>query len=942
MVRRPLLAASALLLLGLVSSMVRAGDSAAPLKVLFLGDKDHHQPSDRAAQLIPVMAGRGIDIQYTEAKADLNAANLAKYDALLIYANITRIEPEQEKALLEYVEGGGGFVPIHCASYCFLNSEPYVALVGAQFQRHSTGEFDTKVVDADHSIMKGFEPFRTWDETYVHTKHNEKERHVLQVRAEGDREEPWTWVRTQGKGRVFYTAYGHDYRTWTMPGFQDLIERGIRWASGKGQVYDSRPRVPAGLKAFEFEPAGANIPNYLPSNRWGTQGEPFTQMQKPVSPEESVKHMVVPHGFEPRLFAAEPQIAKPIAMAWDHRGRLWIGETVDYPNNLQRRGEGHDRISILEDTDNDGQADKFTVFADKLSIPSSLVFANGGLIINQVPNVVFLKDTDGDDKADVRQVLFTGWGTDDTHAGPSNLRWGFDNWIWGIVGYSGYRGVVGGETLDFRQAFYRFKPDGSKLESLRNTNNNSWGVGFSEEGLVFGSTANGCPSVYLPIPNRYYERVRGFSPRVLRMISDSFRFFPITDKVRQVDWFGGFTAGAGHALYTARTYPSQYWNSTAFVSEPTGHLTATFTLQRKGSDVVAHYGWNLVASNDEWTSPIVAEVGPDGHVWVIDWYNYIVQHNPTPQGFKTGKGNAYETPLRDKTHGRIYRIVSKDAKPAPRITLNPSDPRSLVNGLKSDNQFWRLTAQRLLVERGQRDVAPELLALVNDKSLDAIGLNPAAIHALWTLKGLGLLEEGADPAAVTAGVGALRHESAGVRRNALQVLPRNDRTAQAILAANLLNDPDAQVRLAALLALAEMPASDSIAAALAKALVAGVADGDHWLTDAFICSGATHDRAFLAQLAAQKFGRKPSEEVVSVADQVAEHYGRGGPVDSVSGLIVALADSDASVANAIVVGLARGWPRDRAPKLDEATEKAIAQLLPRLSSEARGPIVSLA
>src|ERR1035438_5675933 len=143
--------------------------------------------------------------------------------------------PSQEKALLDYVEEGGGFVPLHCASYCFLNSPRYIALVGAQFQRHGTGEFETRVVDEKHPIMKGFEPFRTWDETYVHRKHNEKDRHLLQVRAEGGKDEPWTWVRTQGKGRVFYTAYGHDARTWQNPSFQDLVERGIRWASAKGE-----------------------------------------------------------------------------------------------------------------------------------------------------------------------------------------------------------------------------------------------------------------------------------------------------------------------------------------------------------------------------------------------------------------------------------------------------------------------------------------------------------------------------------------------------------------------------------------------------------------------------------------------------------------------------------------------------------------------------------
>ena len=143
-----------------------------------------------------------------------------------------------------------------------------------------------------------------------------------------------------------------------------------------------------------------------------------------------------------------------------------------------------------------------------------------------------------------------------------------------------------------------------------------------------------------------------------------------------------------------------------------------------------------MASDDEWCAPVMAEVGPDGNVWVIDWYSYIVQHNPTPPGFKTGKGGAYETELRDKKHGRIYRLVAKDGKPSAVTSLKDATPEKLVEALKSDNMFWRLHAQRLLVELGQNDVAPALVRLTADPSVDPIGLNPGAIHALWTLHGL--------------------------------------------------------------------------------------------------------------------------------------------------------------------------------------------------------------
>ena len=938
--------ALAWLLLG-VAPFPAPGIAAAAdksLAVLFLGDKgSHHRPAARAEQLIPVMATRGIDVTLTEDMADINPANLAKYDVLLIYANIEKIEPDQEKALLDYVENGGGFAPIHCASYCFLNSPKYIALVGAQFKSHGTGEFDVKDVAPDDPILKGLKPFRTWDETYTHTKFNETNRKLLQVRDEKGKDEPWTWTRTQGKGRVFYTAYGHDERTFGNPGFVDLVERGIRWAARKGEVFDSRPKVAATAPKLQTEPAPAPIPSYLPGAAWGTAGAAITQMQLPAQPSDSIQHLVLPKGLESRLFAAEPSIAKPIALAWDHKGRLWIAETFDYPNNIQRQGEGHDQIKICEDTDNDGVADKFTVFADKLSIPTSLTFAGGGLIVHQAPDTLLLKDTDGDDKADVRQVLFTGWGTEDTHAGPSNLRYGFDNWVYGIVGYSGFKGTIGGEKHEFRQGLYRFRPDGSKLEVLRNTTNNSWGVGLSEEGLLFGSTANGCPSVYLPIPYRYYEQVRGLqSPGALQSIADTNRYFPVTEKVRQVDFFGGFTAAAGHALYTARLLPSTYWNSVAFVAEPTGHLVATFTLAKDGSDFRSHNEWNLLASDDEWTAPIAAEVGPDGSVWVSDWYNYIVQHNPTPKGYGTGKGNAYLTPLRDKTHGRIYRVGPEGMATASTTTeLDPNDGPSLVAALGNDNLFWRLTAQRLLVERGNKDVVPALIALAKNAKSDAIGLAPGAIHALWTLHGLGALD-GTNPDANAAAFAALGHPSPGVRRNAVQVLPGSPKTAEAIRAAGLLEDADPLVRLAALLALADAPPSSEAATAIVAALADGKVEGDRWLPDAATAAAARNAGPFLKALAAREFPQIPSPVVVKLTRQVAEHMARGIAPRAKVDFLITLTTADPAIADAVIAGLAQGWPKDKAPAIDDESDRALVSLLTKVSPGARAQLVSLA
>ncbi|MSR58291.1 MAG: c-type cytochrome [Planctomycetaceae bacterium] len=943
---------------GLLASVLAIPANAAEparLKVLFLGDQGHHQPAPRYRQLQPVLARRGIDLNYTENLGDLNPKTLGEYDSLVIYANVEKIEPAHEKALLDYVKSGKGFVPLHCASYCFHNSPKYIALVGAQFQRHGTGIFTTRIADREHPVFKGYATFESWDETYVHHKHNEKDRIVLEYRDEGDSHEPWTWVRTQGKGRVFYTAWGHDDRTWGHPDFQSLVERGIRWAAGRDPAvvptFVDKPRMTELRTDVEpFEYVEADVPFYPAGKQWGTVGEPIKTMQKPLSPAESLKHFVTPVEFEVELFAAEPDIGKPIAMAWDERGRLWLAETVDYPNEMQPRGKGRDRIRICEDTDGDGKADKFTVFAEKLSIPTSLVIAQGGLIVTQAPDTLFLKDTDGDDVADVRTVLFTGWGTQDTHAGPSNLRFGVDNWIYGMVGYSGFEGTIGGEKHSFRQGFFRFRPDGSKVEFLRNTNNNSWGVGLSEEGVLFGSTANGNPSEYMPIANRYYESVRGWSSTVLPGIADSNKFEAITDNVRQVDWHGGFTAGAGHALYTARVYPREYWNRTAFVCEPTGHLIATFCIQENGSGYRSRNRWNLVASDDEWSSPIMAEVGPDGNVWFIDWYNYIVQHNPTPAGFKTGKGNAYETDLRDKTHGRIYRVVHRGeegkpvAGPKPKpMSLANATTEQLVTALKHDNAFWRLQAQRLLIERAPDNVTASLIELTTNREIDEVGNAPGAMHALWTLKGLGALDDKApNPKAKAAAIAALKHPSAGVRRNALLVLPADGDSAKAIVDSGIVHaDVDDQVRLAALLALADSPESSSAASEMVRELADPYRPFDRWLRDGLTSAAAHNAFSFLSDLCRNKSPRLTTPEILERVQIVAEHFARTAHEGQGDKIILAVATAPVPTAEAIVTGLERGWPKDKPPAMNDRTERALMALLKKVSPAAQGRVVGL-
>ncbi|MGI9175506.1 MAG: PVC-type heme-binding CxxCH protein, partial [Rhodothermales bacterium] len=594
-----------------------------------------------------------------------------------------------------------------------------------------------------------------------------------------------------------------------------------------------------GLEVPQLSYHEAKLPNY-------EQRDPPPKMQEPLSPEESQKLIQVPPEFDLELFASEPDIINPVTMSFDERGRLWVVETVDYPNQVRGSETGDDRIKILEDTDGDGKADKFTVFADSLNIPTSLVFANDGVIVAQAPHFLFLKDTDGDDRADVQEVLMAGWGKQDTHAGPSNLQYGPDNRIWGTVGYSGFEGAVDGEPFDFNQVAFRFKPDGTDMEVMTNTTNNTWGLGFTETFDISGSTANNDPSWYMAIPNRYFEDVEGLPAKSgYQSLASFYYMHPLTPNIRQVDVFGGYTAAAGHYLYTARAFPKEYWNRIAFINEPTGHLIGRGIMEKDGAGFVTKDGWSLLASADEWVSPVHAQVGPDGALWVADWYNFIVQHNPTPEGFGTGEGNAYETDLRDRSHGRIYRIVYKEAPEYTPRSLSKDDPEGLLDALASDNQFWRLTAQRLLVERGERDVVPQLLALVRDTSVDEVGLNGGALHALWTLHGLGAFND-PQSEAYQAALQALEHPAAGVRKAALQVLPRTAGTGEALLEAGLLADPDLHTRLSSLLALADVPASEAVGEALYAESLKPENYSDTWLSRALYIAASRHPEGFLA------------------------------------------------------------------------------------------------
>jgi putative membrane-bound dehydrogenase-like protein len=548
---------------------------------------------------------------------------------------------------------------------------------------------------------------------------------------------------------------------------------------------------------FDYEPA----PEIWPSS-WRPN------VQLPLPDYVSVNCIQNPPGLMTELWASEVTIPglAGFVLTFDERGRAWVTDNYDYPNvvNSDDPGyEGADQIRIIEDTDGDNIADKSTIFVSGLNQPTAITFAVEGVIVGCSPHILLFRDDNGDDVADdpKGEVLYTGIRTPkartdgDTHGTISNFHYGLDNWIYGSIGYNG--GNI--NDIEFSSGSYRFKSDGSRFEwRFNNTDaGNSWSHAAMEDGQTFGNHATGGGhthhEVYLGMPNRVN-------------IEHSRAIHPITDDYNQWEFIGEYTNTSGHDFYTARYLPQEYWNRVAFIGESEAGMNHACYFERNGSSwSTAEYEgkYNIIESTDAWFAPITAVTGPDGAVWVFDWYNYLLLHNPQQP---TGAGHAFDCPLRDNTMSRIYRVIKDDFSPLdPVLDLSQATPSELVSTLYNTNMLWRLHAQRLLMKAGHSQEVEDLLtAILDRRSSDEVELDAPVIHALWTLHGYGLFESNAakyDPILKPL----LLHPSYAVRMNALQAMPRTAASAQAIRDQQRLNDPDPHVRLKSMMALKDMP-----------------------------------------------------------------------------------------------------------------------------------------
>ena len=437
-----------------------------------------------------------------------------------------------------------------------------------------------------------------------------------------------------------------------------------------------------------------------------------------LTPEQAIKQMTVPEGFSVELVASEPDVVNPVAMTIDERGRFWVTESFEYPR--REPGPGRDRVKILEDTDGDGKAEKVTVFAEGLNIPSGIAVGHGGVWVVNAPDLLFMQDTDGDGKADKSEVVVTGFGRDDTHELPNSLTWGPDGWLYCLNGVFNYCHVKYPESSPHYQkdhpgwkftcALFRVHPRTREFQIFCEGTSNPWGVAIDPEGSFFISACV-IDHLWHLTETGYYIRQGGPYP-------------PHTWPIRSiVDHKHQKAAYCGIHYYDSDTYPEQYRHK-LYMGNIHGGCLNVDKLKRDGSSYFATGEPDFLTANDAWFMPVVQKTGPDGNLYVLDWYDryHCYQDaNADPAGI-------------DRGNGRLYRIRYKDTPHAKPFDLSKDTDEQLIEKLGSGNGYVRDIAQRLLTER-RLDAKPgsPLAAQLTALALSKDRPRPQRMHALWVL-----------------------------------------------------------------------------------------------------------------------------------------------------------------------------------------------------------------
>ena len=457
------------------------------------------------------------------------------------------------------------------------------------------------------------------------------------------------------------------------------------------------------------------------------------------TPEEERAAFKLPPGFEVTLFASEPDISKPINMAFDEQGRLWVTNTSGYPFPAAP-GKGHDKITILEDSDGDGKADKFTTFADNLSIPIGISPMHGGAIAYSIPNIYSFKDLNNDGKSDTRKVLLGPFGYKDTHGMQNNFIRGFDGWIYACHGFTNTSTIAGtdGDSITMTSGnTYRFLPDGSRVEQTSYGRVNPFGNAFDEWGYLYSLDCHTKP---------IYQLIRGADYPGFGKKAPAMGFAP-----EMMSYEFGSTANSGMVYYTGSQFPEEYRNNFFSGNVVTSRINRN-TMALHGSSPESKREPDFLISSDPWFRPVDIKTGPDGSMYVADFYNRIIGH--------------YEVPLthpgRDRKSGRIWKITYKGDKPhqnnSPK-NWSKASLDELIKALNYPQLDIRMNIANQVVDVYKEKAINPVKQMMQSENQDS----KSFIQGLWILYRLKALPDNLLEMALT-------HTDPMVRVHALRVL----------------------------------------------------------------------------------------------------------------------------------------------------------------------------
>jgi putative membrane-bound dehydrogenase-like protein len=517
---------------------------------------------------------------------------------------------------------------------------------------------------------------------------------------------------------------------------------------------------------------------------------PRTGGSRPLSPQQSLAAMRTKTDLAVELMAAEPLVVDPVAIDWGPDGRLWVAEMHDYPTGRDGKFQPGGRVTVLEDSDGDGKYDKASVFLDNIPFPTGLTVWRKGVLVCAAPDVLYAEDTDGDGKADVVKKLYSGFGTDNYQARVNSLEYGLDGWLEGSCGLFGgtIRTFVGGE-LRLGDRDFRIRPDSGAIEPA---------TGRTQQGRVRDDWGNwfGCDNSTLcrhyPLADHYLRRNPHAAPPATAVLvpegPDPNRLYPLQANLQLFKLSGPAgrtTAACGLGIYRDDLLGEQYQGN-IFVCEPVNLVVhrrrlvprgSTFAGRRADDETASEF----LASTDNWFRPVQVRTGPDGCLWVVDMYRYVIEH---PRWIPPEDLAKVDVRAGD-TLGRIYRVRPRDREPRKPVRLDRLDTAGLVAALDSPNGWQRDLAGQMLLWRADKDAAGPLEALARTSARPE-----ARLHALCVLDGLSALS--------LAAVGkALSDPHPGVRRHAVRLAEKH-LAASPDLGAELLKkveDSDAQVRL---------------------------------------------------------------------------------------------------------------------------------------------------